>query len=402
MKPKNLSPKNILLCLAAVCIFGLLARWGSLGFPLPGSSVPSTAGKLVVTASVDGKSDVFLLEAKAGSPLVNLTNDEPDDGEPFFSTSGQTIAFTSNRYLTQFGSFATGDVRHLCVIDAAPRQKIIQLTRSAASSGTKERPMFHKSGNVYYLDGGRLISVNADGGDPKAVFPHAEMKRENRLIAEIFEYGGVNSFAINADETFALIVIKREHDQLSLMYDMSTETPFMVARGKVIIPMFLPDGRAALILNGGIPLPQAVPIGMDMLDKLPSVAAVAPSEEGVEEDNSRITLFSSALAVDNVVELPIQPENAEVTLDGLRLVFWSAATGGKGGMGSIPIAQDGAPFQLSNKPVTAATLSPDSKQCAFVTNGIVYVNKIDGSGIEIQVSPSTATVRGVHWSPAIK
>lgn len=402
MKPKNLSPRNIILGLVAMAIFGLLTRWGSLGFPLPGSSVPSTAGKLVVTASVDGQSDLFLMDTKAGSPLVNLTDDEPDDGEPFFSMNGQTIAFTSNRFLSQFGTFVVGDVRHLCVVDAAPGQKIIQLTRSSASSGTKERPLFHKSGNVYYLDGGRLSSINGEGGDPKSVFPSAEMKRENRLIAELFEYGGVTSFAINAEETFALIVIKREHDQLSVVYDMSSATPFILARGKAIIPMFLPDGRAALILNGGIPLPQAVPIGMDMLDKLPTVAAVAPSEESVEEENSRITIFSSALAVDAAIDLPIQPENAAVTTDGLHLVFWSAAPGGTGGIGSIPLTKDGAPFQLSNKSVTAATISPDSKQCAFVISGIVYINKIDGSGIEIQVSPSTAKVRGVHWSPAIK
>ena len=51
MKPKRITPRNIILLLVAFTIVALLARWGSLGFPIPGTAIPSTSGKLVVTAT---------------------------------------------------------------------------------------------------------------------------------------------------------------------------------------------------------------------------------------------------------------------------------------------------------------------------------------------------------------
>jgi Tol biopolymer transport system component len=345
-----------------------------------------------------------MMNAKDGSSLVQLTSDEPAEGEPILDANGQTIAFTSNRFLTQFGAYAVGDVRHLCVMDAAKGQKVIQLTQSAASSGTKERPQFHLADNIYYLDGGRLISVHPNGGDPKAVFPHAEMKRENRLIAEIFEYGGVVDFAVNEDETFMLVVIKREYDQICLIYDEKNETPAILAKGKKIVPTFLPDGKAAALVSGGIPLKQPIPIGNDMLEKLPSVSAAAPSEEGIDEGKSRFVLWNSEFMVESVTEFPIEADGIMATADGTGIVFWKSK-GADAGLAVMPFGGAGESVsgaRLAASPIDGVSVSPDGKQVAYISKGRVYVVPMDGSVPPIAISPEDLSVTGVTWSPAVK
>ncbi len=404
MKPKRITPRNIILLLVAFTIVSLLARWGSLGFPIPGTAIPSTAGKLVVTATKNNVADLYMMNAKDGSSLVQLTTDEPVEGEPILDSNGQTIAFTSNRYLTQFGTYAVGDVRHLCVMDAAKGQKVIQLTQSAASSGTKERPQFHLADNIYYLDGGRLISVHPNGGDPKAVFPHAEMKRENRLIAEIFEHGGVVDFAVNEDETFMLVVIKREYDQICLVYDEKNETPAILAKGKKIVPIFLPDGKAAALVSGGVPLKQPIPIGNDMLEKLPSVSAAAPSEEGIDEGKSRFVLWNSEFVVEAVTEFPIEADGIMATADGSSIVFWKSK-GADAGLAVMPLGGAGdsvSGARLAASPIDGVSISPDGKQVAYISDGRVFVVPMDGSIPPVAISPADLTITGLTWSPATK
>ncbi len=404
MKPKRITPRNIILLLVAFTIVALLARWGSLGFPIPGTAIPSTAGKLVVTATKNNVADLYMMNANDGSSLVQLTTDEPVEGEPILDSNGQTIAFTSNRYLTQFGTYAVGDVRHLCVMDAAKGQKVIQLTQSAASSGTKERPQFHLADNIYYLDGGRLISVHPNGGDPKAVFPHAEMKRENRLIAEIFEHGGVVDFAVNEDETFMLVVIKREYDQICLVYDEKNETPAILAKGKKIVPIFLPDGKAAALVSGGVPLKQPIPIGNDMLEKLPSVSAAAPSEEGIDEGKSRFVLWNSEFVVEAVTEFPIEADGIMATADGSSIVFWKSK-GADAGLAVMPLGGAGdsvSGARLAASPIDGVSISPDGKQVAYISNGRVFVVPMDGSIPPAAISPADLTITGITWSPATK
>ncbi len=404
MKPKRITPRNIILLLVAFTIVSLLARWGSLGFPIPGTAIPSTAGKLVVTATKNNVADLYMMNAKDGSSLVQLTSDEPVEGEPILDSNGQTIAFTSNRYLTQFGTYAVGDVRHLCVMDAAKGQKVIQLTQSAASSGTKERPQFHLADNIYYLDGGRLISVHPNGGDPKAVFPHAEMKRENRLIAEIFEHGGVVDFAVNEDETFMLVVIKREYDQICLVYDEKNETPAILAKGKKIVPIFLPDGKAAALVSGGVPLKQTIPIGNDMLEKLPSVSAAAPSEEGIDEGKSRFVLWNNEFVVEAVTEFPIEADGIMATADGSSIVFWKSK-GADAGLAVMPLGGAGdsvSGARLAASPIDGVSISPDGKQVAYISDGRVFVVPMDGSIPPVAISPADLTITGITWSPATK
>lgn len=404
MKPKRITPRNIILLLVAFTIVAFLARWGSLGFPIPGTAIPSTSGKLVLTATKGNATDLYMMNAKDGGSLVQLTSDEPVEGEPILDSNGQTITFTSNRYLTQFGTYAVGDVRHLCVMDAAEGQKVIQLTQSAASSGTKERPQFHLADDIYFLDGGRLISVHPNGGDPKAVFPLAEMKRENRLIAEIFEYGGVVDFAVNPDETFMLVVIKREYDQVCLIYDEKNKTPAILAKGKKIVPLFLPDGKAAALVSGGMPLKQPIPIGNDMLDKLPSVSAAAPSEEGIDEGKSRFILWTGEFVVEAVTEFPIEADGIMATADGSSIVFWKSK-GADAGLAVMPLGSGGdavAGARLAASPIEGVSISPDGKQVAYISKGRVYVVPMDASVPPVAISPEDLSVTGITWSPATK
>lgn len=110
MRPRIITPRNILLLLVAVSVFVGLAVWGSRGFPLPFGNVASTAGKIVFTSNRSGKhNDLWLMNAKDGGELVAITDDAPSDSEASFSPSGDRVAFTSNR---------PGVVRQLCVINA--------------------------------------------------------------------------------------------------------------------------------------------------------------------------------------------------------------------------------------------------------------------------------------------
>jgi len=67
MKPKRITPRNIILLLVAFTIVALLARWGSLGFPIPGTAIPSPSGNLVVTATQGNATDLYMMNAKDGS-----------------------------------------------------------------------------------------------------------------------------------------------------------------------------------------------------------------------------------------------------------------------------------------------------------------------------------------------
>jgi len=177
-----------------------------------------------------------------------------------------------------------------------------------------------------------------------------------------------------------------------------------LAKGKRIVPFFLPDGKAAALVTGGIPLKQPIPIGNDMLDKLPSVSAAAPSEEGIDEGKSRFVLWNSDFNVESVTEFPIEADGIMPTPDGSSIVFWKSK-GADAGLAVMPLGGAGDAVggaRLAAAPIEGVSVSPNGKEVAYISKGRVYVVPMDASIPPFVISPTDLTVTGITWSPAKK
>src|SRR5687768_11731047 len=95
MRPRLVTPRNIALLLLACVIAGGLFRWLSLGAPLPGRAIATTAGKIVFVSDRSGHKDLWMMDGTTGANAVALTDDEPEDRQPSFSPDGKTVVFTS-------------------------------------------------------------------------------------------------------------------------------------------------------------------------------------------------------------------------------------------------------------------------------------------------------------------
>jgi hypothetical protein len=87
MRPRLFTPLKVLLFLVAVGVFGSMAYWLSIGAPLPGTGVPSTAGKIVFVSDRDGHPDLWMMDAATGENAVAITSDDAVDRQPVFNAS---------------------------------------------------------------------------------------------------------------------------------------------------------------------------------------------------------------------------------------------------------------------------------------------------------------------------
>jgi hypothetical protein len=143
---------------------------------------------------------------------------------------------------------------------------------------------------------------------------------------------------------------------------------------------------------------------MDMLDKLPSVSAAAPSEEGVDEGKSRFVLWNAEFQVESVTEFPIEADGIMATADGTNVVFWKAK-GADAGLAVMPLGGAGDSVggaRLAAVPIDGVSISPDGTQVAYISKGRVYVVPMDASIPPFAISPEDLTVTGLTWSPAKK
>jgi len=134
MRPKLITPRNLILLLLAAAVFGGLARWGSLGFPLPGQAVPSTAGKLAFVTEKDGKADIALLDP-ATSTISPLSTDGQEYDEPSFTPDGSVLFFTGER----------NAVRPIIATESHPGRTVGALPRTPAP---QNEPPPHQEGSA--------------------------------------------------------------------------------------------------------------------------------------------------------------------------------------------------------------------------------------------------------------
>lgn len=399
MRPKQLTFKNIILLLAAIAIVAGLARWGSLGFPMPGAGVPTTKDRILFVSDRGGHNDIWLMDAKPGGKAEALTSDPMDDREPVFSPDGQTVVFTSNRQKNQLGLFGPGVVRHLFVMQSAPGQALNPLTQSSASSGTKERPSFPDPRQVFFLDGGRVHAIAPDASDPVAVFPTAQQRRGNPLISELFERGGVVDYSTSKDGAWVAAVVKREDDQALVVYDVENKIPAALAVGQRIKTAFLPDGALIASIDEGTPVKDPIPFTDEMASKVGSLAALLPSSADTAPGRHLLLRFrfGNSLAVDMQTELPGEVAGVVASPDG----SYVALVGGSEAPGLVVIElKSSSAMVLETRVVDGVSFSPDSKKVTFACEGDIWVAPVSGDARPENLTNGKGKNRSPVWSPA--
>ena len=401
MRRNRFTFRNIVLLIAAVAIVAGLARWGSLGFPMPGAGVPSTSDRIVFVSDRAGKNDVWIMDAKEGGKAEALTQDDMDDREPVFSPDGQTIVFTSNRQKNALGLFATGVVRHLFIMQAAPGQPLNALTQSSASSGTKEHPRFPDARAVYFLDGGRIHSIAPDASDPLAIFPTAQQRRGNSLISELFDRGGVVDFAVSNDGTWIAAVVKREDDQTLVVYDTQNKIPAAIAVGQRIKVTFLPDGAFLAAIDEGSPVKEPIPFTDEMATKVGSLAALLPSSADAYPDTHVLVRFrfGNTLSVDMQTELPGPVAGVANSPDGKTV----ALIGGGNAPGLVVVdLGSSAAMVLETREVESVSFAPDSKRLVYAAAGDLWLVPTSGQAAPVNLTNGQGKNRQPVWSPATR
>jgi hypothetical protein len=418
MRPKILTPRTLILLLAALAVFGGLARWGSLGFPLPGQAIPSTAGKLAFLSERDGKSDLYLLDPKTDTAPARLTTDGQANREPTFGADGAHLFFTTER----------GGLRQLAVMDAAPERKITPLTRTSTA---KQQPQVLADGRVYFLDGGKVASTTRDASDAKIVFPSAEALNENPFLKALFREGGIASMAVSPDGTRIALAINREQgqvlvlylpDELALSAGQPGEKPEEDDHGHehrgvaVVIGMaeriqmhFAASGGLAALFVGGSPFakPQPIPapshqereLSMDREVSLP----IPPLPESMKEVYLLVQI-NPDLSVAGQLPLPIPPQ--EIALAGGKDSLLALTGDPKTTPGMILLnlgSQSSEPKKIFDKPCQDAQFSPDGSQLAFSDGTDIFTVSTDGSS-EPKNLTGGKLGKATHpaWSPARK
>ncbi|MGC4045856.1 MAG: hypothetical protein QM758_18860 [Armatimonas sp.] len=408
MRPKLITPRNLILLLLAVAVFGGLARWGSLGFPLPGQSVPSTAGKLAFVTEQDGKSNIALLDP-ATSTVSPLTTDGLANEEPAFTPDGSVLFFTGDR----------GGTRQIVATDATPGRTVVALTRTTS---TKQQPQARPDGRVYFVDGGKVSATTRDATDPKAIFPSAEAMNRNPYLKALFREGGISVMAVSSDEKMIALTINREEGQLLVVYAAGEEEEsghnhdhehehggvvLVLGIAEKVIPQFSSDGSLVALFIGGEPLPKAVQIPTPSEAELQQLQADMRDIElppmHTSEGKNALVRFNNEMAPADGGLLPAAPKELVLAPDKPLVAIAGDAKDGQQGLILLAMGEaQVAPVKLFDKPCQDISWSPDSSQIAFSDGTDIYVVPSDGSSPAKNITEGKAG-KATHpvWSPAL-
>lgn len=379
MRPRLVTPRNIALLLVAFVIAGALFRWLSLGAPLPGRSIASTAGKIVFVSDRSGQKDLWMMDGATGANAVALTSDDPEDRQPSFSNDGKTVVFTSaNR---------NGVSPQVYTIDAAPNSRPFRLT---STSSAKFNPVFAPENNhVSFLDTGKLLEVNVEGQDSHTVFPEADLKR---LMTKVLATGGVETYAQSrTSERFAL-VLNTEAGQSLLIYEFNEDKPeslflAQIGQGRKISIHSVDDGSFVATFVDGGPLQEPMLLlnpqilaAMDLpVEQRPPLPLDQPLAVQLQEGVNVLARFDATGAVQGAAPLPFAPADLAAARDGSRIAL-TVEEGKTPGVFSLAFSEEGAITRLYDKPSREAAFAPDNKGLVFVSDKDIYYVAADGNG----------------------
>jgi dipeptidyl aminopeptidase/acylaminoacyl peptidase len=404
MRPRLFTVRKVLLFLVAIGIFGSMAYWLSIGAPLPGAGVPSTAGKIVFVSDRDGHSDLWMTDAATGENAVPLTNDAAADRQPVFSASGSEVAFVSE-------GRNGGVVPQVYTIDAKPSSKAIPLTNTSAS---KEQPKYGPEGRIFYLSAGKLSATEPASRETDQVFPEADEVKSLTGSEDnpgILAMGGIAQVAVSPDGKRYAAVIKTDLGQALLMITPGEHagSGTLLGVGKRILCQFLSDGRLVASFADGSPLQQPQPLYNEEMIQGQAVVSAEPLKQlPPPEGLFSISIFDAQGAVVSALPLPFGPDVIAVSPDNTRVAVAAAVADDKKtkqafvGLAVLPLVEgnEQGVGRIYDKPVTSVSWSPDGTKLAFASDKDIYSAPVDGSAPPANLTKGKGENSSPVWSPA--
>jgi WD40 repeat protein len=400
MRPKFFTLRNFILLILAAAILSALVLWAKAGFPLPGSSIPSTAGKLAFVATKDGQTDVFFVDGKTGQNEQRLSSDSAIESELSFSPDGQKLAFAAERE----------NVRQISIMDAAPERRIFNLTRT---SSTKEAPSFASDGSVFFLDAGKIAKTTQDASDSDALFPTVEEKKENPILGELFKEGGIPHYTLSKDGHRLFAVVQRENAQILVVYDLEQKLTALLGAARKIQCQIQPDGSLIALFIEGAPIKTAVlPEPKNEAEQSGMLDVVGQFLQATANNAESLTgvyvLVRFNAQFEPSVLLPPQGatlpplDGFSVAPDGKRVALFTREEheGAPGGiyLGNLEDTTAG-PIALFDRPCESVGWSPDGELLAFISGKSLWtVAPTEGA------TPTAIRKDGVShfaWSPTL-
>jgi dipeptidyl aminopeptidase/acylaminoacyl peptidase len=387
MRPRLFTVRNAILLIFAAVILGGLVQWVRDGMPLPGSGVPSTAGKITFVSNRGDHPDLWMMNGTDGSGAVALTDDGAEDRRPRFSPNGNEIVFTS--------AGRAGVNPQVFLMDAVPKRRPIPLTNTSSS---KSAPQFESKDTVVYLDAGKLAEYNVSTQDTHAVFPPPDLKR---TLDDFVSAGGIEAFVPIASERFAM-VMNTEQGQVLLLFqhdELNADSLLLAILGSAEHIRLAPiaDGGFAAAFENGAPLAHAALL----LDRKALEAGAKPPAPNlpIPKGTNALALFDQGGTVKGALQLPFPIDDLAVTPDGKSLVMASERTDTPMGLVVATPGQQQPPVQLASLPAREPVVSPDGQSIAFVSGKDIYVVPTAG-GEPKNLTNGAGDNSAPNWSPA--
>lgn len=189
-------------------------------------SFSKSGDKLVMSATQNGYTDIFVLNLKANT-FVNLTKDSYDDLYPAFINGDNDIVFSSNRYnnkIVKSKKFALGkDYTDLFVYDY--KNKSITLKKATESEYTSEIiPKLNKDNSVIYLATDEHNIQNQYVFDMDSIVSHVDTIVHYRTTFDNYKLQSDNRSVLNHDindDKNTTIKYNDDKDRIELVDNLS-------------------------------------------------------------------------------------------------------------------------------------------------------------------------------------
>lgn len=394
MRPRIFTLRNILLLLVAGAVFGSLAYWLSIGAPIPGPRIASTEGKIAFVSDRSGHEDIYLMDRDGSNPVA-ITNDEAEDSQPAWSPHGNRIAFISNR--------ARGGSPQLFLMYAAPGQQARQVT---ITSGAKSDPRFTKDGTLFFLDSGKVATVNPQTSESDAVLPSSDTRL---LLANLFSTGGIGPAEPSPDGSLVAGALGLEQGKALLLLDRKDtgdhhddELNLLGMASGGVLFSFMPDNTFMALFIGGGPLPQKVTLlSEEILEQNPGHTP-PPLPSAPETDVSTLVHVGPDGLPTFEMQMPIVPNALVAAPDGSGAAITVDEGNDVGVFLLMPGGDQGNQGRkLFDQPARQPAFSPDGKYIAFVGGKDIYVVPTDGSAEATNLTQGKGNNRAPAWSPRV-